>query len=316
MADPPRRCLQVRQPLLGRHRVDTALGREPSNHKHVVVQGEAAWPTPHVGVCRCGSRCLGAIEPTWRVAREPNNHVCRDNVIMPRAPYIIAASVFGTCVAVAVHLSTGPGPFAQGSGVVLGIGYLIYGVIAVAGLLLARGRWARRLAAGLATAGLITASLTAPWTAAAITTVGLAAVALVGVAGRRLDAWIRQQPSADGPGPAATMLVLLLIGLVPAVALAAPSNVTSWHGVLGGAGLFLAWAFARAEIWALWTIRLALPVLAIPALLRSPALGSLSLGVFVTSLVALSWTREARLAVQPLMDNLPGPRTLGERNNA
>ena len=36
MADHPRHSGHVRQPLLGRHRVDAALAREPSNHKYVV----------------------------------------------------------------------------------------------------------------------------------------------------------------------------------------------------------------------------------------------------------------------------------------
>lgn len=232
---------------------------------------------------------------------------------MQRAPYLIAAALFLGCVAVAAHLAGGTGPFSQGSGVVLGIGFLIFGTIDVAGLLLSRGRWSRRMALAIGFAVVATAALTSPWSIASLAAMSLGALAILGTTGRWLDGWIRQRPSADGPGPRVMALVLGLIGLVPAVALAQPDDITTWHGLLAGAGIFFGWAYSRAEVWALWAVRLGLPLLAVPALLRTPIAGAIFLGAGILVLTALAWTKEARLAVQPLMDNLPGPRVLGER---
>ena len=232
---------------------------------------------------------------------------------MQRSPYLIAAALFVASLAVAVHLGSGTDAFSQGSGVVLGLGFLIFATIGVAGLLLSRGRWARRLALALGLAVVTTAALTSPWSWASIAAVVAGALAIGGTTGRWLDGWIRQRPTPDGPGPRIMALVLGLIGLVPAVALAEPDDITTWHGILAGAGIFFGWAYSRAEIWALWAIRIALPLLAIPALLRSPPAGAFFLGAGVIALTALAWMREARLAVQPLMDQLPGPRVLDER---
>jgi hypothetical protein len=234
---------------------------------------------------------------------------------MQRAPHLIAAALFASCIATAIHLSDGPGPFSDGSGIVLGIGFLLFGVIAIAGLLLSRGRWAKRLALSVSVITIATATLTSPWSAAAVVAVAVGGLALVGLSGRWLDGWIRRLPAADGPGTRVIVLVLGLVGLVPAVAVAAPTDISQFHGVLGAAGIFYGWTYSRAEVWALWAIRLTLPLLAIPALLRSPAAGVIFLGLVVAGLTALAWTREARLAVQPLIDHLPGPRVHGERSS-
>lgn len=232
---------------------------------------------------------------------------------MGRAPHVIAATLFVAAGATAVHLAPGAGPFSQGSGFVLGIGFLIYGTIALAGLLLSRGRWSRRLALALAIACLLTSALTSPWTVGAVVATAASTLAIFGLAGRWLDGWIRRRPSAEGPGPLVMALVLGLIGLVPLVAVAAPTEITTWHGILGAAGIFLAWSYSRAQVWALWAIRVGLPVIAIPAIVRSPAVGVVVLVTTVGTLTVLSWSRVALLAVQPLMDRLPGPRVLGER---
>lgn len=232
---------------------------------------------------------------------------------MQRAPHLIAAAIFLAAVAAAIHLAGGPGPFTPGSGVVLGIGFLLYGVISVAGLLVSRGRWARRFASGTTVAIVAGAALTAPWSVASIAAVGLGGAAFVGLTGRWLDGWIRRLPTPDGPGVRVMLLVLGLIGLVPLVALAAPRTISPGHGVLGAAGIFYGWAYSRAEVWAMWAIRTTLPLLAVPALVGSPAPGVVLLTIAVVGLTALAWTREARLAVEPLMDRLPGPRALGEK---
>jgi hypothetical protein len=105
------------------------------------------------------------------------------------------------------------------------------------------------------------------------------------------------------------VLALGSLGLVTAVGVASPSGLDAGHGVLGGAGVLLAWAYARAQLWALWALRLALPAIAVGAVVGSPWPGRIMLIALVATLVALAWRREARLAVQPLPDRLPSPRS-------
>jgi hypothetical protein len=134
-----------------------------------------------------------------------------------------------------------------------------------------------------------------------------AAVALAGYLGPWLKGWVREQPAADGPGAKPTVLVLGSLGLVPLVAIASPAGLSVAHGVLASSALLLAWAYARANLWGLWGLRVVLPIVAVPAMLASPPAGAALIGLAVASLTWLAWSREARLAVQPLMERLPPP---------
>ena len=133
-------------------------------------------------------------------------------------------------------------------------------------------------------------------------------VTLIGLAGPWLDGWIRKRPAAEGPGPRPLGVVFGLLALVPAVGIAAPSGLSAWHGVLGAAGVLLAWSYSRAQLWALWATRLTLPLIAIPAAVQGPWGGAAALLALVAMITAFAWTSEALLAVNPLMDRLPGPR--------
>lgn len=232
---------------------------------------------------------------------------------MTRGPYLIAAATVLTPAAWAIHLAIDPDPFAADSAAVIAAGLAVFGLIAAAGLLLARGQWTRRLAFGVVIASLLLAVVTGP---GAWYYIGLAlgAAALAGLSGPWLKGWIRQLPGASGPPPAAMTLALGSLALVPAVGVASPSGLEAAHGVLGGAGLLLGWAYSRAQLWALWALRLALPVVAIPALFVSPWPGAVLLGLVVGALTVLAWTKDARLAVDPLLDRLPGPRVASPKD--
>ncbi len=231
------------------------------------------------------------------------------------APFIVAALVLGTGLATTVHILTGVDTgsstalleLAFDSAAVVALGIVILTIIALSGLLVARGRWSRRLALGLVVAQIALVASTgldgSGWVALAF---GLSA--LGGLSGRWLDGWLRLRPSATGPDPMAVLMLLGLIVIVPAVGVASPAGLAWTHGVVGASAIVLAWGYSNANMWALWGIRLALPVVTVPALLDSPPLGALLLGVVVGAVVGLSWTAPARQAVSPLMDRLPGPR--------
>jgi hypothetical protein len=226
---------------------------------------------------------------------------------MSLGPYVVAAAVVLTPAAWAIHLAVAPDPFATDSAAVIAVGLVIYGLIASFGLLLARARWAVRTAIAVIAAGLALAVLTSPspWYVVAL---ALSAASIVGLTGPWLTGWIRRLPGVAGPGPAAMFLALGTPALVPAVGIAAPSGLDPAHGVLGGGAILLAWGYSRAQLWALWGLRVALPVLVVPSLVASPWPGAIFLGVTVAALVAVAWTRGALLAVTPLLDRLPGPR--------
>lgn len=229
---------------------------------------------------------------------------------MPAAPFIVAALTALTGATFALHMAVAPSPFAGSSAAVVAIGAVLFSTITVAGLVLVRGRWTRRLGVivALVELGTLAATDLDTWTPWGWATLVLGLLTLGGLAGRWLDGWVRMRPSATGPDPRAVVLLLGLLALVPAVGLASPSGLETAHGVLGAAGVFLAWAYSKAQVWSLWGIRVALPIITVPALFVSPLLGALFLALLVAYLVALAWTKEALLAVQPLMDGLPGPR--------
>jgi len=226
---------------------------------------------------------------------------------MSRAPFVIAGLVVASSLAWTVHLAGAPHPFSIGSGLVLALGMVMFAVIDAAGLLLSRGRWARRLALLLAAGGGLV-FVASDWRVSSGIALGLTAASAVGTRGPWLDGWIRRRPSAEGPGPRPMGVVFGSLGLLPLAGAVTPGTLEVWHGVLGATGVLLAWGYARAHTWGLWAIRLGLPAVAVPAMVTGPWAGAVAMGAAVGVVVALAWTRHARLAVQPLLDRLPGPR--------
>ncbi len=226
---------------------------------------------------------------------------------MSRAPQAIAAGMVAASIAWTIHLGAAPDPFAADAGLTVALGFVLFSVIDAAGILLSRGRWSRWLGYVLlgGEAGLFVAT---DVTAAGVVGIAVTGVTLIGLAGPWLDGWIRKRPAAEGPGPRPLGVVFGLLALVPAVGIAAPSGLSAWHGVLGAAGVLLAWSYGRAQLWALWATRLTLPLIAIPAAIQSPWGGAAALMALVATITAFAWTREALLAVNPLMHRLPGPR--------
>jgi hypothetical protein len=229
-----------------------------------------------------------------------------------RAPFVIASFLVIGPVLLAVHLGLDPDPLSSGSAALLAGGLLAYGVILATGLLLARGRWTTRAAAAFVGSQLALGVIvdTGPWMIVAML-VDLAAA--IGLTGPWLAGWVRQRPAAVGPGPRVVGLLLGTVGLVPAVALAAPAGLRWQHLVLAGGGLAGVAAYSRSSIAALWTLRLGLIPLALPAILASPTWGGLYLSAHVVMLSVFAWSKEAALAATPLLDKAYGPRAARAR---
>lgn len=226
---------------------------------------------------------------------------------MSRMPYAVAATVMAAGIAWAIHLVVAPEPWAIDSAMTISIGILVLNIVAMAGLLLGRGRWTRYFAAGLVLAQLPLALFgdTEPLLLAAL---AFSALALGGLAGPWFKGWLRERPAAGSPGPIPIALAIGAFTVVPLVGVATPDGLENAHGLAGALGILTSWGYLRGHTWALWSSRTALPAAVVAAAVASPVGGALLLTCTAAGIAALAWQREARLAVDPLPDNLPAPR--------
>jgi hypothetical protein len=232
---------------------------------------------------------------------------------MSRAPHAIAVLlVVGAslwALTLATHVDE---PFAMDSGVLVIIGLLMFALIVAVGLLIPRGRWARNLARGLLAAEVLLATVTPlrGWAIAALVATG---IGIVGVQGRWLSGWLRRLPAADGPGLKPMVFILGLLAFVPLLGVASPGGVEFKQGLLGAAGIVIAWGYGKANLWAVWAGRLLLGPLAIVAATAATMPGTALILTVGAALTGLAWTKEVWLAASPLLDTLPGPRAVRPR---
>ncbi len=234
---------------------------------------------------------------------------------MSRAPFLVAALSMVAALAWAARLATDPAPLAASSALLVSAGMLGFGLITAAGLLLSRGRWARNVALAL---GAFELAMAAVLDLDAVTVAAscLSGATLIAAGGPWLDGWLRRRPAAGAPGAKPLAVTMGALGMVPVLGLAAPGGIGPAHFVLAAAAVGAAWAYSRSHRWGLWAFRIAIPATGIPAVLASPFLGALTLAALLTALTALAWTREARLAVDPELATLPGPRLATPRREA
>ncbi len=229
---------------------------------------------------------------------------------MSRAPHAIAVLLVAGASLWALTVATNVDePLATDSAVLVSIGMLIFAVIAAVGLLIPRGRWARNLARGLLGSEVLLAAVSPlrGWAIAALIATGLG---IVGVQGKWLGGWLRRLPSATGPGVRPILFMIGSLALVPVIGVASPSGVVLRQGLLGAAGIVIAWGYAKARPWALWSGRVLLAPLTIIAAAAAPVGGAALIVAVGIALTWLAWTKEVRLAVTPLLDTLPGPRPI------
>jgi hypothetical protein len=226
---------------------------------------------------------------------------------MSRMPFLISGLVMATGLAWAIHLVVAPEPWATDSALAIAIGTLVLSVIAMTALLLGRGRWTRYFAAGLVLSELLIATVaeTGAWMIAATALCGLS---LAGLGGPWLTGWLRQRPAAGAPGVYPIVLAIGSLTVVPLVGLAAPDGLKMPHGIAGALGVLFAWGYSRRGSWALWGLRIALPIALAAAAAASPFWGALVVLLAAAALAFVAWSKEARLAVDPLPVGLPAPR--------
>lgn len=219
--------------------------------------------------------------------------------------FIASASLLFAGLVWSLRLINASAPFADGSGALLAVSLVIGSGVASLGLILARGRWARRLALGLLAAQ-ITLAVVMELDGWGIISLAATSVALVLIAGPWLDRFLRQLPPAE-PLPMAAMTLAIGLILVPGLlAVSSPGGVEVMHWVAALAALATAWVFARALRAGLWSARVLVPVFLIGAGLASTLPGALVALAMAGAGAALAWLPSVNRAVTPLLPKADG----------
>lgn len=200
---------------------------------------------------------------------------------------VLAAAPLAASVAWTVALIIDGGGFGPASVFLLGLGLLLMGVVAVVGMVVAGGRWARRLGFGVVaanTAVAVVRPIDLPWLVAmAITALASAALFAPSVTTR-----VRKLPAASGPPVRAVLAPLILLATPFVMGMTAPN--ASWAELaVGLTAPIVAFAYARVVPGGLLAIRYVWPALAVGLSfpIGLPAgMVSFALGVIVFSLAA------------------------------
>lgn len=170
-------------------------------------------------------------------------------------------------------------------------------VASVAGMLVARGRWARRLGVAVGTGHAVLAILGGDgpvWYVA----VALSAMAVVSVAGPWLNGIVRSLPAASGPPTRAVLVPLVLVGVPFVLAVADPPPLPS--GFVGFGALAAAFWYIRAFPGAVAAVRVGWPLLAVTLAWPLGVLGGIVSAVTAVVVLVMAWHPSVARAVHPL----------------
>jgi len=197
-----------------------------------------------------------------------------------------------------IALIVDPAGLGPASVLLIGLGLLSMATVAVVGMILSGGLWARRLAFGVILACMLVATvrpIDPMWyVSLALTAVALAAMLLPSVTSR-----LRKLPSTSGPPPMSVLTPMVLLAAPFIIGLTAV-NATPWAMIVVGLGaLVSAFAYARVIPGGLFAVRILWPATAIglSPLLGVPAgIESALLGIVVGG---LAWHHTVKVAFHP-----------------
>jgi len=196
---------------------------------------------------------------------------------------------------------SGAGPWAPDSAAVLGATLVTLTAIAIVGMLIGASRWARRLSVVMVLVGLAMAVAleSGPLWVVALT---LSAAALLGLAGNATLGVIRRLPAADGPTPRVVAFALCLAAIPGVVAVVSVDGLGVAEWIVIVAGAVTAGLYAKAAPFALLAVRILFPAATvIAALISGMPRGLIWVGLGAAVALA-AWTKDARLAVRPLIE--------------
>ena len=194
-----------------------------------------------------------------------------------------------------------PAPWPPSSAGLIALSMVSLTTIAVVGLLLVGGRWARRLGLVVTAAGgLVLVAAPSGWTW--WLALPCLAGAAVGLAGPWIDTQVRQRPAAAGPPAPAVLIPLLLVatpGLMGAASLR-PAGAAEW--LIALICMATALWYARGGRGVMLGMRLLLPIAVVLSAVASGLPTGLAILAAGGTVVGLAWRHESRLAVRPLLE--------------
>jgi hypothetical protein len=175
----------------------------------------------------------------------------------------------------------------------------------LAGLLLARARWARWVLGAVVVVSVLLAS-TGGTTLFWISLI-LGAVAIVGLSGPWLTLWVRQRPVADQLG--SVPVTLMASGAITpiVVGFAAWDSVALVHWTLVAIVMVSGWAYGRGLPFGMWGFRIVVPIVGLQVALQTSRPGSFVIAGGITVLVGLAWSGLARKVTAVITPPLPSP---------
>lgn len=214
-----------------------------------------------------------------------------------KAPALAATPLLAAVVWI-LALIADPGPFQPPQFAAIGVGLLTCSVVAMVGMVVPGGRWARRLAMA-SVAGTVPLALVRPIDVLWVVGLILSTAAASALFHPALTAGIRGLPAASGPPTRAVVLPLLLIAVPYLLGLAA-SEAEGWLVVLvASTAPLAAFAYSRVIPGGLWAVRIVWPVLALGT---APLLGWVTGTVSVslaTATVLLAWHPSVKTSYHP-----------------
>lgn len=211
---------------------------------------------------------------------------------------LLATTVLASALVWTVVLVVDSGPFQAAPTLLVGLGMLATATVATVGMIVARGRWAHRLAlASLAMTVVVAVvrEIDVAWVAG----ITITALALVALLSPGLTRNIRQLPSASGPPPRAVAPALLLL-VAPALIGFVGNDATPWALlVVGLTAPIVAFLYSRVFPGGLVAIRLVWPLM---TLALAPWLGWMA-GVVAAALASavgvVAWDRSVKASYHP-----------------
>jgi len=216
---------------------------------------------------------------------------------VPAAPLTVTALVSSATVLGALHLAFGS-TFDAATSLVTGAGMVLLTVVAASGTLLARGRWAGPTDAAIALTW-IGIAVASPLRALSIAVLTVAAGALTASLGPWLRRWLRHLPRADGPPPAAVIVLLTLVATPTIIGLASTDGVGPGGIALSVWSVALAFGLARLVSGSLAAVRVLHPVASIAVAVEAGLPGAVAVVAAGVTAAALAWRREVGLAIAP-----------------
>lgn len=210
---------------------------------------------------------------------------------------VLTAAPLMAAVAWTVALIVASPTHAPASVLLIGLGLLLMGVVAVVGMVVAGGRWARRLGFIVVGATVVVA-LVRPLDVAWFVALGFTSLAVGALFAPSVTERVRKLPAAAGPPDRAVLAPLILLATPFLIGIVSTS--ASWPELtVGLTGPLVGFAYARVVPGGLLAMRVLWPVLAVGLafVMGWPAgVVSGSLGVVVAT---LSWHPSVKTAFHP-----------------